>query len=121
MNRRPAVQELLNMLTAYYDDGHLITGHKQVLLHYAKTWMAFDMLSSFPIDEFCGALVRPLHRAPMCSYYQRPGNRFLRRETRLAPFLAMCINRLCMPPPLSISRPSPHRPCPCPCHAANPY
>ena len=63
----------INMVTAYYDDGHLVIAHKQILIHYIKTyasvhtsqlhtphlthlssslsvnsWMAFDVLSSFP-------------------------------------------------------------------------
>ena len=38
------------MVTAYYDDGHLVVGHKQIVKHYVRTWMAFDVISSFPID-----------------------------------------------------------------------
>ena len=41
---------VLNTITAYVDDGHLVTDHRAILLNYSRTWMAFDIISSFPFD-----------------------------------------------------------------------
>ena len=52
----------LNSITAYYDDGHLVTTHYLILRNYVRTWFFFDVISSFPVDWlilFPPALVPP--------------------------------------------------------------
>jgi hypothetical protein len=41
------------MRTMYYDlNGELVTDNKQIIVHYARTWLTLDLISSMPIDWF---------------------------------------------------------------------
>ena len=44
------IDVFLNMITAYEDDGHLVSRHKSILRHYLKGWFVPDVLASFPVD-----------------------------------------------------------------------
>ena len=42
---------VINAFTAYYiDREELVTGNKQILVHYAKSWMVLDVLASIPFQ-----------------------------------------------------------------------
>lgn len=48
---------LVNSFTAFYiNDDEIETSNKKIIIHYAKTWMIFDVLASIPFQEiFTGA------------------------------------------------------------------
>lgn len=45
-----------NFRTAYYDGGDLVTSPRQIALHYVGFWFWIDLVASFPLDWFMGAI-----------------------------------------------------------------
>ena len=46
---------IFNCFLAYYDsDMNLVVTHKGIIIHYAKTWMLFDVLSIIPTQFILG-------------------------------------------------------------------
>jgi len=41
---------LFNMRTSYYKNGDLVTSDKEIMKHYAKSWLLVDLMSAFPVS-----------------------------------------------------------------------